>query len=128
MLGVVTSHRGEDGDDQGDRDDGGHVLLDHLADAYKQLNSSVGAFGTFALIADSAALASSSDGDQTFTRIQAELTKLADRRDALAQSIKETLDQAQHGHHHVNPIVVVLQTIQANVLIVQAQQLAASVT
>src|SRR5262249_6014321 len=101
VLGVVTSHRGEDGDEQGDQDLGGHILLDHLADSYKQLNSSIGAFGTFALIADSAALASSSDGDQTFSQIQAQLTALADRRDALAQSIKETLDQAQHGHHHV---------------------------
>jgi len=124
VLGVVTSHRGEDGEDE---DLGGPFAIDHLADAYKQLNSSVGAFGTFALIADSAALASSSDGDQTFTRVQTELTALADRRDALAQSIKETLDQAQHGHH-VSPVVVTIETVQANVLIVQAQQLAASVS
>ena len=68
---MVTSHRGEDGDDQGEDEDGDGVRLDHLVAAYQQLNSSVGAFGTFALIADSAALASSSDGDQTGSTAQA---------------------------------------------------------
>jgi hypothetical protein len=121
VLGVVTAHRGEGGDG----DD--HSALDRLADAYKQLNSSIGAFGTSALIADSAALASSSDGDQTFNRIEGQLTALADRRDALAQNIKETLDSAQHGHH-VNPLAVGLERIQANLLIFEMQELAASVS
>jgi hypothetical protein len=127
VLSLITGHRDEDGNDQGDQDNDARNQLDHLADAYKQLNSSIGAFGTFSLIADSAALASSATNDQTFTQVEAQLTALADKRDALAQNIKETLDSAQHGHR-VNPIVVAIETIQANVLIFQAQQLAASVS
>jgi hypothetical protein len=128
VLSVVTSHRGEDGDDNGQGDEDGHSRLDVLADVYKQLNSSVGAFGTFALIADSKALASSSTNDATFTKVQDRLTTLADKRDALAQQIKVTLDDAQHGHHHVNPHVVGDETARAIVLITEMQALAASVS
>jgi hypothetical protein len=99
-----------------------------LAAAYRQLNSSVGAFGTFALIADSAALASSSAGDGTFNRVEAALTALADQRDALAQNIKETIAPDDHGHFHPSPVVMELETVQANALIFAAEQLAASVT
>ena len=71
----------------------GAAYLESLADAYHQLNSSVGTFATATLQADTAALASSSSNDETFTRTQLRLRQLADQRDALAQQMKQTLDQ-----------------------------------
>ena len=100
--------------------------LGELAAAYRQLNSSVGAFGTDALRADTAALASSSAGDQEFNRIQAQLTALADGRDALAQQMKVTLDEAEFGRHHANPVLVRQQLTAAHLLLGQMHRLAES--
>jgi len=70
-----------------------------LGACYKQLNASVGTFGTNTLLASTAALASgSSSHDQHFADTEAKLGSLADQRDKLAQQIKETLDIAAfHG-------------------------------
>jgi hypothetical protein len=71
---------------------------EELAAAYQQLNSSVGAFATDTLIADSAALASGSAGDDTAYKIeQAQLRPLANARDALAGTIKALLASAADG-------------------------------
>ncbi|HZC52632.1 MAG TPA: hypothetical protein VE441_09055, partial [Mycobacterium sp.] len=60
-----------------------------LAAAYQQINSSVGAFATDTLIADSAALASGSATDDTaYVTEQAKLRHLVDARDALAGQMK----------------------------------------
>jgi hypothetical protein len=66
---------------------------------YKQLNASVGTFGTDTLVASTAALASGSNADDsTFTSVEANLASLADRRDALATQIKDELDAVEfHG-------------------------------
>ena len=70
-----------------------------LATAYRQLNSSVGAFGTDTLIASTNALKSgSSSDDSKYTRVEDALTYLADRRDALATKIKSVLADAAAGH------------------------------
>jgi hypothetical protein len=69
-----------------------------LGAAYQQLNSSVGAFGTDTLIADSAALASgSATGDTQYVDEQETLQHLAKARDQLAAEIKVTLAQAAGG-------------------------------
>ncbi len=69
-----------------------------LAVAYQQLNSSVGTFATDTLVADSAALASGSSGDDSaYTNVQSALARLADRRDALATELKTTLAAATKG-------------------------------
>jgi hypothetical protein len=72
-----------------------------LGACYKQLNASVGTFGTDTLLASTAALASGSGaGDQTFTATTAALTSLADHRDALASEVKRLLDGVEfHGSH-----------------------------
>jgi hypothetical protein len=75
-----------------------------LGACYKQLNASVGTFGTDTLLASTAALASGSGGnDSTFTNTNTALGSLADRRDALATDIKNNLDGVEfHGAHPDN--------------------------
>jgi hypothetical protein len=65
-----------------------------LGACYKQLNSSVGSFGTNTLIASTAGLESSSTGDRTYTRSEAKLVALDNLRDAVAGQIKLSLDAA----------------------------------
>jgi hypothetical protein len=98
-----------------------------LAAAYRQLNSSVGAFATDTLKADTAALASSSTGDQTFVRTQARLTQLADQRDALAGQIKRTLDRAEFGPGRPSAFEVGLELVLARIVLLEAHALAGTV-
>jgi hypothetical protein len=62
-----------------------------LAACYKQLNSSVGTFGTDTLVADTRALKTASDGDQQYTDFLSRLGALGARRDALAGTLKQEL-------------------------------------
>jgi hypothetical protein len=97
-----------------------------LAAAYQQLNSSVGAFATDTLIADSAALASGSAGDDTaYVNEQETLQHLATARDKLAAEMKVTLARAAAG------IALTKYTLsselgRAHALLVQAHDLAAA--
>ena len=69
-----------------------------LAAAYQQLNSSVGAFATDTLIADSAALASgSASDDSVYQNEQASLARIATARDKLAAELKAILAAAANG-------------------------------
>ena len=69
-----------------------------LAAVYQQLNSSVGAFATETLKADTAALASGTPTDDTqFLRTQTALRQLADVRDAVAAHLKQVLAEAAAG-------------------------------
>jgi hypothetical protein len=110
---ILTGHRDTNG-------------IDALIDAYHQLNSSVGDFATDTLKADTAALASSSADDATFTATETRLGHLADLRDALAGSIKKTLDRASFGHDRPGPLEVAIETVLARVLLSEAHGLAAS--
>jgi hypothetical protein len=70
-----------------------------LATAYQQINSSVGALATITLQADSRALAGgSASNDSRYRTVEAELTKIANRRDALATQMKAALARAAAGH------------------------------
>ena len=74
----------------------GQPGFDQLAKCYKQLNSSVGEFGTDILIADTAALKTgSSTSDSTYQRVSAEIKLLGTARDALATRIKNDLFNAE---------------------------------
>jgi hypothetical protein len=95
-----------------------------LVDAYHQLNSSVGAFATDTLKADTVALASSSTSDRTFTRTETRLTQLADLRDALAGQIKKTLDRAEFGSGQADPFEVTIELVLARVLLIEAHAVA----
>jgi len=65
-----------------------------LGACYKQLNSSVGQFGTFTLQAATKAIESTSAGDQTYAATDQELTLLDLSRDQLAGHIKQELEAA----------------------------------
>jgi hypothetical protein len=70
-----------------------------LASAYHAINSSVGPLATVTLLADSKALASGSTGhDGRYADTEAALTKIANRRDALATEMKAALARAAAGH------------------------------
>jgi hypothetical protein len=76
-----------------------------LGACYKQLNSSVGQFGTATLQADTLAIESTSSGDTTYAGAVAKLTKLDQQRDQLAQKIKDRLEGAAfHGESIQNPL------------------------
>jgi hypothetical protein len=67
-----------------------------LAKCYKQLNSSVGDFGTDVLVADTKAMESgSSTNDSTYQRVNAEIKLLGVARDKLATKIKNDLYDAE---------------------------------
>jgi hypothetical protein len=67
-----------------------------LAVCYKQLNSSVGEFGTDIIRADTAAMKSgSSSDDTTYTKVSTASKLLAATRDALAAKIKTALFDAE---------------------------------
>ena len=93
-----------------------------LAALYRQLNSSVGAFATDTLIAESSALASGSvSSDQHFADVEATLQHLADARDKLATEMKQVLASGcvpSHGQ-------LTSLTARGNALLKQATNLAA---
>jgi hypothetical protein len=68
-----------------------------LGACYKQLDSSVGQFGTATLEADTSAMESTSGGDTSYTGTVAKLTQLDQQRDQLAQQIKDELEAAAFG-------------------------------
>jgi hypothetical protein len=62
-----------------------------LGECYKQLNSSVGTFGSDTLAADTAAIKSSSPGDSAYQLFEAKLAALAAGRNSLAAILKTEL-------------------------------------
>ncbi len=100
-----------------------------LGACYKQLNASVGQFGTATLVASTAALASGSASDDTkYITIDRKLSTLGSQRDALATSIKNELDQAAFHGAKLDNGTAKAQLDQCNGLLVSAAQLAASAT
>ena len=94
---------------RGDYDRDGRVITQILADpspalrgadvtqlgaCYKQLNSSVGQFGAYTLIASTNAVESNAPGDAVFSTVNARLLSLEKARDALAGQIKGELNDA----------------------------------
>jgi hypothetical protein len=94
---------------RGDYDRDGRVITQILGDpnhalrgddvtrlgaCYKQLNSSVGQFGAYTLIASTNAVESSAPGDAVFNTVNARLLSLEKARDALAGQIKDELNDA----------------------------------
>ena len=95
-----------------------------LGDCYKQLNSSVGQFGTATLRAATRAIESSSPGDRVYLRADRALAGLEHARDALAGRIKAELAAAATG---VPVRGAAGQTAACQALIGSARQLAATV-
>jgi hypothetical protein len=72
--------------------------VEALGACYKQLNSSVGLFGTSTLEASTRALESTSPNDQVYTGTEAALSLLDRARDAVAGQIKNSLQAAEFSH------------------------------
>jgi hypothetical protein len=95
--------------------------VDQLGACYKQLNSSVGQFGTDTLIASTAGLESSSPGDAVYTQTEHTLTWLDNLRDAVAGEMKLSLDAAAFADHPV--FLTGVQTALCDGLLHTADQL-----
>jgi hypothetical protein len=72
-----------------------------LGACYKQLNSSVGLFGTDTLIASTRGLESNTAGDAAYTASEQRLRSLDRVRDIVAGVIKKSLDSAAFADHPV---------------------------
>ena len=73
-----------------------------LAKCYKQLNSSVGEFGTDVLVADTNALKTgSSSDDSTYLSTLSKIQSLGAARDSLATRIKNDLFDAEFDNHPI---------------------------
>jgi hypothetical protein len=105
-----------------DRDSHGDATVEQLGACYKQLNSSVGEFGTATLQADTAAVQSDSPGDQQYARTVAALASLEQQRDQLANRIKGELAGAEVTGRSIRSARS--DTARCQGLIDQAEQLA----
>ncbi len=76
-----------------------------LGECYKQLNSSVGQLGTDTLVASTRAIDSTSPGDATFTRVDAQLRALDVSRDKLALRVKGELEAAAFDDVRVPDVI-----------------------
>jgi hypothetical protein len=87
VISQILSHRGN------------LKRVESLASCYKQLNASVGRFGTDTLVASTKALASgTSADDSTYTATNSALAALGAQRDRLATRVKNELDRVEfHG-------------------------------
>ena len=94
-----------------------------LGACYKQLNSSVGEFGTATLQAATSAIESNSAGDQTYLTTDQQLLSLETGRDGVAGRIKVELNAAAVGNTLVHGASGLLTACQA--LITNAERMAA---
>jgi hypothetical protein len=99
-----------------------------LSTCSKQLNSSVGDFGTATLQAATAGIESSTAGDQTYTLTDAALSGLEHARDYLVGEIEPELYGAEFHNAGIPAGAVAAQTSFCNYLLGAAQQLATSTT
>ena len=95
-----------------------------LGACYKQLNSSVGEFGTSTLQAATAAIESTSQGDQTYIRTDQALSGLERVRDALASKVKGELEAAAFSNARVQGALG--QVVACQAVIAAARHLAAA--
>jgi hypothetical protein len=104
-------------------DKAGQPKYERLAVCYKQLNASVGQFGTDILLADTAALKTgSSTDDGTYLNTLSQIKSLGAARDALATKVKNDLFAAEFNNH---PIPGANDLKGCNDILSQADQLAA---
>jgi hypothetical protein len=97
--------------------------VERLGACYKQLNSSVGAFGTDTLVASTRGLESNSPGDVTYKLTESTLSFLDFLRDRVAGDIKLSLDAA--AFDDVPVFLPAVQDAQCEALVATAGKLAA---
>jgi hypothetical protein len=80
-----------------------HDTLVRLGQVYSQLEAAVGSFGLDTLQASTRALASTSPGDATYTKVEGQLQQLGAERDTVAGQMRSILDAAAFDGQPVNP-------------------------
>jgi hypothetical protein len=101
---------------------------EELGACYKQLNASVGTFGTDTLRASTAALGSgSASEDGVFTATEGALSALSSSRDALATRIKNDLDRIEFHDGRVDGRAVDAELGSCRTLLKRASGLAGTV-
>jgi hypothetical protein len=96
------------------------ATLLQLAQVFKQINAPVGPLGLNSLAVSTAALASNSEADQTYNRLEGRIADWQTRRDAIAGQMNKLLEGAAFGGQPISEG-------QARRLIRQGQQLLAEV-
>jgi hypothetical protein len=96
-----------------------------LGECYKQLNSSVGQFGTATLVAATKAIQSTSSGDKVYQHVDQSLRALEVARDRLAGQVKGELEAAAFGDQ---PVANAGAQARACQLIIRGAQQLASAT
>lgn len=105
----------------------GSASFQPLASCYKQLNSSVGRFGTDVLVTDTAALRTGTAGnDSTYQLISSELKALGKERDSLATTIKNDLYNAAFNNSGLTTAPA--ETVHCNNVLQLADKLKAAAT
>jgi hypothetical protein len=99
----------------------GSPSVQAVGQCYKQLNSSVGQFGTSTLQASTRALESTSKGDHIYSSTEDSLAQLDQQRDAEAEQIKQALGAAEFDGSSVPNAHGLLASCQA--ILSQAQRL-----
>ncbi len=95
-----------------------------VAQCYKQLNASVGRFGTSTLLADTAALKSGTGGDDSvFTSVEARLKGLLKARDRLATEMKDALHDAAFNNVAISRGAATSKTARCNAILDRADRL-----
>jgi hypothetical protein len=98
-----------------------------LAGVYKQLNASVGSFGSDTLTASTEALKSgSASDDQTYQRVEAALEALGSSRDQVAGQIKAALHDAAFAGRPLDVPQALRLIVEAKALLAAAHLLAAT--
>jgi hypothetical protein len=92
-----------------------------LGECYKQLNSSVGQFGAYTLVAATAAIESTSSGDHVYKKTDARLRALEVARDNLAETVKGELEAAAFSDKMIKNVGA--QTSSCEGIIGQARKL-----
>jgi hypothetical protein len=105
---------------------GNRDALLQLGAVYKQLDATVGAFGTAVVKADTDAVATGSGSDDgLYLDFENQLASLINSRDAVALQISRQLEAATFGQAPINGGTVISLILRARSIINRAQQLAA---
>ncbi len=102
----------------------GSDAVTELGQSYKQLNASVGRFGTSTLIAATQGIETSAVNDASYLAMVSRLSDLATKRDALATEIKGALDGAEFGHRPISHRMARSLTMRSEALLQLADQYA----
>ena len=97
--------------------------LEALGQAWKQVNAPFGDFAKDTLIASTAALASESAGDATYTSLENQILSLGAARDQLADQIRLALHNAEFNGQKIKDKTARAWTDQANALLAAAHAL-----